>query len=161
MTDGIPILSDKITDNVRREVWRINSQKYSFAKRPSDIISSFKFDSFAEAFKHAKFYKALVKDELYPPETRILMCPESNGKPTIIALMPFLKTPISYEDLEKNKERFDKIFEKYSIDNMLFVDVSCKWNYGMDENGKVYYHDLHLVFNNNTFKLPKNYKLPE
>lgn len=75
--------------------------------------------------------------------------------------MKELSTTVSYEELERNKVRFYGIFRKYRLDEILDQDVNCEFNYGKDENGTVYYHDLHLIQNNNTCKLPKDYELIE
>ncbi len=158
---GLPILPERILDNVREEVWRIRSDRYNFIKRPRSRGYSFSFASYKEAFKHAKFYRSLIKEGLYPPHTRVAICHDRENNPTILVLMKALSTNVSYEELEKNRARFYKIFRKHSLDKILDGDINYPFNYGKDENGVIYYHDLHLVQNKNTFKLPKNYKLPK
>ncbi|GEM_PF-6813494 len=108
------------------------------------------FRTVKEAHSHAVFLAELRNNGFFHPDTLFIVAANRRKKPTVVALMPFLR-PTRWP-LVRVRKRFKAIFESVLAKHLLkkevpelHTDLDYLFNYGKGGNGRVYYRDLHVL----------------
>lgn len=100
-------------------------------------------EAYKSAIRCAKVYKTFIKEGIYHPDTEVVLYKDDNENLALMVLMPKLNTEndnVSFEKLSALKNKF-----KLNLSNDMFL----YFNWGSDEKGNFYAHDLHLGGNYN------------
>lgn len=112
------------------------------------------FSSTEQALAHAAFYSALRDEGVFHPKTFFILSSDEKGKPTIVAVMPKLAPIGKGSKLPKVGSAIERIVvRKLGVRALLDADphisshgdTTAPQNYGLGEDGRVYYHDLHVL----------------
>lgn len=90
------------------------------------------------AIRCAKVYKAFIKEGIYHPDTDIVLYKDDKENFALMILMPKLNT----KDHRVSTEKLSKLRNKFNLS--LSGDMFLYFNWGIDEKGDSYAHDMHL-----------------
>lgn len=104
--------------------------------------------AYEDAKNHARFYERLIREGIYPEETKVKVkkIKHSNayGLELFIPEIKISNSPfIRFSRLAK---KIQEIAEEFGYYEKLHEDIRNYWNYGKDQKGKVRYIDAEILY---------------
>ena len=115
--------------------------------RPPVEISIFDKEAVKKVLRCARVYKVFIKEGMYHPETQIVVYKDGDNF-ALMVIMPKLKVyrdnKTIYASNDEVKKTLSDIEKKLGLKKQIYNDMGLEFNWGYDEKGNLYAHDLHL-----------------
>jgi len=106
------------------------------------LVCVSEFSTGLDARAHAAFFRELALNRVFHPQTRFILSSDDRGGSAVVSIMPRLAQVPDGVSTPRPASVVQKILGQAVASHW---DVASDRNYGLGDDGKVYYSDLHVL----------------